>query len=213
MFDMNNKLMNRFFRPVPDAVWDLMSGKVGIKTREGIVTIEGEGDDAQPVVNVIDDFGVAIPAFAQNTPVAAVQPGDLLMGTKEPIGWVLEKKEKSFKILKADGTRTNWVVPKIAMFGFDSGVMVLRSLLSMLPGGTTALTGMQNSLLPLMMLGDGEINFEKMMPVLLFSQMNGGDPAAGGNNMLQMMLMMQMLGGKKFGSSSSSGNIFDRGGR
>jgi hypothetical protein len=213
MFDMNSKLMDRFFRKVDNVVWDLMTGKVGIKTKDGIVTIEGEGDDAQPVLNMFDQFGVAVPAFAQNTPVDSVQVGDLIMGAKDATGWVVEKKEKSFRILKADGTRTSFVPPKVAMIGFDSGVMVLRSLMNMLPGGSTALGGMQSMLMPMLMMGGDSIDLDKIMPMMLFSQVgNTGDPSATNNqmgNMMQMMMMMQMMGGNKK-NGGSTGSFFDR---
>ena len=48
--DMNKmfngkKLLSRFFRPVDNVVWDLMTGKIGIVGSEGITTIEGTGED------------------------------------------------------------------------------------------------------------------------------------------------------------------------
>ena len=212
----SNKLMDRFFRKVDGVVWDLMSGRVGVRSSDGITTIEGEGDDAEIVLNILDQFGMEVPAFAQSTPTTAVTVGDLIVTgeTKRSYGWVLEKKEKSFTVLRTDGTRTNWSPPKVQMFGLDGGVMVVRSLLNILPGGNTGLGNMQSMLMPMMMMGDGAIDLEKMMPIMLMSQVgvDPANPAAGGTNnmgqMMNMMLMMQLLGDKKGGGIDD--NYFDR---
>ena len=212
------KLMDRFFKRVDNVVWDLMSGKVGIQTPEGIVTVEGEGDDAQPVLNLFEQFGMPVPAFAQNTPIDAVNVGDLIYSAKGTTGWVVEKLSKGFKILKADGTRTSYIPPKVAMLGFDSGVMVLRSLMNMLPGGNTGLQGIQSMLLPMMMMGGDSMDMESMMPMILMSQMGStvtavdgsSAPAMGGMaQMLPMMMMNMMKGGKGSPGSSAGSNFFD----
>ncbi|TFH07295.1 MAG: hypothetical protein E4H14_08830 [Candidatus Thorarchaeota archaeon] len=211
----SNKLMDRFFRRVDGVVWDLMSGRVGVRGADGITTIEGEGDDAQIVLNLFDQFGMEVPAFAQSTPSTSVTVGDLIVtgDNKRSYGWVLEKKEKSFIVLRPDGTRTNWSPPKVQMFGLDSGVMVVRSLLNILPGGNAGLGNMQSMLMPMLMMGDGAIDLEAMMPMMLMSQV-GTDPAnptGGANNMgnmMQMMMMMQLF--KRGGGSGRGGNFFDR---
>ena len=213
MQNVGNKLMDRFFRRVDGVVWDLMSGRIGVKNNDGIVTIEGSGDDAQVVVNLFDQFGLEVPAFAQSTPVASVAVGDLIYGQKGVLGWVIDKTDKSFTLLKPDGTRSHWSPPKVQMFGLDGGVMVLRSLINMLPGGTGGLGQMQSLLMPMLMMGDGAIDLNSMMPMLLMSQIGSGDGTvpAGGNNMgniMQMMLMMQMF--KKGGGTSGGNNFFDR---
>lgn len=226
MFD-SKKLINRFFRPVDGVVWDLMSGRVGVKTSEGIVTVEGEGEDAQVTINLMDGFGVGIPAFAQSTPVESIQIGDLIYGSKAPLGWVVEKSAKSFKLLKADGTRSSWTPPKVSMIGFDSGAMVMRNLINILPGGSTGLGGLQGMILPMMMMG-GDMDLGNMLPMMLMSQMGSAVPAADGTTapnpfaamggggiggMMQMMMMMNMMkgGSGKPGKSNSmfGGNFFD----
>lgn len=209
----SNKLMDRFFRRVDGVVWDLMSGRIGIKNGDGIATVEGEGEEAQVVLNLFDQFGMEIPAFAQNTPVDSITVGDLIYGAKSPLGWVVEKKEKSFVLLKADGTRSTWSPPKVQMLGFDGGAMVLRSLINILPGGKTGLSGMQSMLMPMLMMGGDGVDLEKMLPVMLMSQV-GADPAnpATGNNMagvMQMMMLMQLMGNKS-GDKSTGSNFFDR---
>ncbi len=226
MFD-SKKLINRFFRPVDGVVWDLMSGRVGVKTNEGIVTVDGEGEDAQVTINMMDGFGVGIPAFAQSTPVEAIQIGDLIYGSKSPLGWVVEKNAKSFKLLKADGTRSTWTPPKVTMIGFDSGAMVMRNLINILPGGSASLGGFQGMILPLMMMG-GEDSIGDMLPMILMAQMGstvtsadgtasanpfatmGVGGASGMSGMLQMMMMMKMMSGiKTSGKPNVINNFFD----
>jgi hypothetical protein len=205
-----------------------MSGKVGIKAKDGIATLNGEGDDAQIEINLIDQFGMEIPAFAQSTPIDAVKAGDIIyFGASDRPGWVIEKKADTgkgptFVLMKVDGTRSSWKPPKVTMLGMESGVMVLRSLLTMLPGGSAGLSGMQNALLPMMMMGgmggDGEdgggFNMEAMMPMLLMGQMSAapvaaadGTVAAAPNPMAQMMPMMMMMQMMK----GNGGNMFNSG--
>ena len=209
-----DKFMSRLFRKAEGVVWDLMSGKIGVQTKEGIATLDGAGDDAQITINVMDQFGLEIPAFAQSTPVEGVKAGDIIyFGATDRPGWVIEKKEGdgkaiSFVLMKADGTRSTWKPPKVSMLGLDSGVMVLRSLLSMLPGGNSGLAGMQGMLMPMLMMG-GDIDLEKMMPLMLMGQM-GAAPATDGtapaaNPMAQMMPMMLMMSMMKGGNSPFGG--------
>lgn len=212
MFSENfgKKMIDRFFRRIDDCLWDLMTGKIGVKTPEGdIAVLEGEGDEAQIVVNPFSEFGVPLPAFAQNTPVDQIKKGDLIYSAKKVMGWVvgvpdLANGGKAFKLLKPDGTRGEWRPPKVQSLGLDvSGAMVLRSLLNTLPGGD--LGGLQGSLLPMMMMGGGVEDMEDMLPLMLMSQAGS---VGGGNNMLQTMMLMKMMGGKK-GSKSSGNSFFD----
>lgn len=224
-----NKIMDRFFKKVDNVVWDLMSGRVGIATKDGITSLEvstEEGSDEKVYevsVNMMDQFGMAVPAFAQNTPVDQVNVGDLIHGARDITGWVVGKKGKSFEILKPNGQRTTWQPPKVKLMGIDgvNGVMVLRSLMNMLPGGDSSLQGMQNMLMPMMMMGDGDIDFEKIMPMMLMSQMGAGATDADGNanpmggmnmqNMMMPMMMMSMMKGDgKSPFSMGKKNHFDR---
>lgn len=193
-----NKLVDRMFRKVDNVVWDLMSGNVGFKSKDGIITInlneatDMEAPNAEVTVNMFDDFGVTIPAFAQSIPLDTVTLGDLIFGATGPLGWVVKKNEKSYKLMKPDGTRSDWVPPKVQMLGFDSGVMVLRNLMNMFPGGAADLGNFQNSMLPMMMFMGDESEISDMLPMmLLMGQQNGG----GNSNMFQTLMMMKMLGG------------------
>lgn len=224
--DMSNMFgkafMNRMFRQVNDVVWDMMTGKMGVSTKEGIMTLDdSDADNPCVSLNMFDAFGMGVPAFAQNTPVDQVKAGDLLVGPKEIIGWVVSVNDdgKSFQLLKPTGTVSKWVPPKVQMLGFDSGVMVVRSLLNLLPTGTGGLGQMQQWLQMMMFMGNGDINFEKVMPMMLMTQMSapaGTDPAASTNPMAQMMPMLMFANmmkgdGGKFTNPMES--FFDRKGR
>lgn len=216
-------LMSRYFRKVDNVVWDMMTGKIGILTSNGgISSIDGEGDAATITTNLIDQFGMAIPAFAQQTPIGDVKVGDMILQANDKPAWVVAKFETetagkpnvAFELLRADGTSTKYRAPKVNVLGFDAGgVMVVRSLLSMLPGGAGGLGEMQNAMLMLSMAGGDASDIEDMLPMMLMSQMGGigaltggatAAPAAGGmGNMVQMMLMAKMMGGGKKRDSSA----------
>jgi hypothetical protein len=209
-----NKLLDRFFRKADNVVWDLMSGRLGFKTREGIVTLDGEGDDAVPSINPLDGFSMELPAFGQQTPIDQVKIGDMILQANN-VGWVVELKGKSIRLLRPNGDRVTFTPPKTQILDFGSGVMVVRSLINMLPGGAGGLGNLQSMLVPMMLMGDGDMDMEKMLPMMLL--MNGANATsadgaanplagltgalggAGGGGLMQTMMLMQMmkgLGGK-----------------
>lgn len=231
-----NKFMERLFKKADGIVWDLMTGRIGIQTADGIATLDGDGDDAQININLLDQFGMGIPAFAQSTPVAGVNVGDIIFfGASDRPGWVIEKKiptdaskQLKFVLMKVDGTRSTWTPPKVSMLGMDSGVMVLRSLMSMLPGGQVGLQGMQSMLMPMLMMGGGDMgDMESMLPMILMGQMQAAPVAAADGSvvaapnpmaqMLPMMMMMKMMkgsngdGGKDRNPFADRSNPFSRG--
>jgi hypothetical protein len=223
-----NKFMERFFRSVDNVVWDMMSGRVGFRTSEGICSIDlGEltedkksATDAQVTINPFDDFGMTVPAFAQSIPADQISLGDMIYSStsNKVLGWVIEKTDKGLRLMRQDGTSTAWKAPKVQMLGFDSGVMVLRSLMNMLPNGQAGLGQMQGMLMPMLMSGmldgdgDGNDTMKSMIPMMLMSQMGlgGTDPASGGAMMSQMMNMFMMqsfmdkMGGGKAGGAGKS---------
>lgn len=207
------KMISRMFRRVDTVVWDLMTGRLGVRTSDGeIATFEGtDADSATVNLNPFDDFGVALPAFAQSTPATSVQVGDLVYKSGTRPAWITEVVEKPdgskrFKTIDPSGSLGSWNPPKVSVFGLDSGVLVVRSLLSMFPGdGTAGLTGLQGTLMPLLMFGGGDsgLDLEKLLPLILMGSINGSG-AMGGGNVIQTLFMMKMLGGDNnlFGGSS-----------
>ena len=220
---INSKFANSMFRRVDDVAWDMATGSIGVKVSEGIATLSGTGDDAQISINMFDDMGMVIPAFAQSTPVDQIKEGDLIYTNGKPKGWVTAVKiteakdekpaSRKFKLMTISGMESSWTPPKIGLLGFETGVMVLRSLFNIMPNGEAGVNNMQNMLMPLMMMNGGDMDFDSIIPFMLMSQQNGGDASGGmfGNNMMQMMMMSKMFGGSNSGKSfGGSNNFFDK---
>ena len=202
-----NKLIDRLFRRADNVVWDLMSGKTGIRTRDGIITLDiDETDPANPsyqtMINPIDGMGMEVPAFAQQTALDAVKPGDLIINGNTQ-GWVTKVNAKSITMIKPDGSHSTFTPPKTQILDFGTGVMVVRSLLNTLPNGQAGLQNISGMLLPMMMMGGGDADLEKMLPMMLL--MNGAGAtsgnasdasnpfaAMGANGMGQMMQLMML---------------------
>ena len=210
-----NKLLDRFFRRAENVVWDMMSGRIGYKTSNGeVVSLDGnETDGFSPSINPFGDMSVELPAFAQSTPLESVKVGDMILQDTK-VGWVIEVKGKSVRLMRPNGDMNSFTPPKTQILDFGSGVMVVRSLVNMLPGGAGGLGGLQSMLMPMLMLGDGNMDLERIMPMMLMMQgaaptAGDGTPnpmasmfGAGGNNMMQTMMMMQMMKGLGGGKSS-----------
>jgi hypothetical protein len=208
-------LMNSFFRKVDDTVWDLSTGKIGMKTKEGIATL-GDGDCID--INPIESFGIPLPSFATKTSFDKVAKGDFLYGsTAASRGWVTDiivseggdgNKSYKFTILTPNGTSHNFTPPRVKMFGLDpNGVMIVQNLLNMT--GTKGADGLKNSLLPLMMMGGDMEDIGDILPVLLFSGMNGGGGSDMSSMMTQMMMMKMLGSNKKSGSTGLGGSYFE----
>lgn len=201
-----SKFMNRLFRRVGGLVWDLSTGKLGLKDENGIYTLEttaaaeGVAAEAQIVVNPFDAFGMDIPAFATSTKLEDVAVGDIIVGDSKILGFVVDKKPASLVLLDKTGMRKQFNPPKVAVLGADNNVLVVKNLVSV-AGGEQGLAGLQGNLLPLMMMG-GDVDFESILPLMLFSQGNGA--AAGGLNSVLPLLLMKNGGLGGSGSKMES---------
>lgn len=240
MFNSNNfsaKFLNRMFRKIEGLKWDLQSGSIGVVGADGSIAslvtshtpaVEAsEGVAAAAAsnsynisVNPFDAFGMAIPAFATQVPFSAIREGDMIVGDKNILGWVVGKTAATLKLLDFNGMHKTYQPPKVQILGQD-GALVVQSLGGLF-GGDAGVGGFQSSLLPLLMLkgGDGE-GLDSILPLMLFSQMQtsnpaaaataatvGGNPALANNPMSAMMpmLMVQALSkGKKSGASKKGG--------
>lgn len=203
-----NNMMERMFRRVDGLCWDMQSGKMAIKTRDGLLTaIIDENDPENSYINnnLISEFGMAIPAFAQGTKTEDIRVGDIIINNTRIQGWVISADDLKFKIISPTGNISRWNPPRITMMGFDSGTMVVRSLFNMVGG--QGVQSMQSMMMPMMMsglLGNDEESdndmMEMMMPMMLM-QMTSGQSAGGavdpaammGGNMMQTMMTMQMM--------------------
>ncbi len=175
MGSIGDKMMERMFKQVDDAVWDISTGKMGILGKNGsIFSLVGEGDDAQVTENLFSEFGMAVPAFAQSVPFDQVQLGDLAYRAGGRPGWVVEKNPNSLILLNTDSSEGTIRRNKTITMGMDqSGVMILRNLFN--------LTG-----------AAGQQNFQMLLPMLMVGSKN---EEAG--SMVEMMLMMSVMGGQQ----------------
>ena len=217
-------MISKMFRKVDNIVWDMTTNSIGMIQDDGIYTIVLNEDDLECSaisINPFDQMAMRLPAYAMSTPVAAIEAGDMIINNKGGLrGWVLQRKTNgTFRIMSVNGSISTWNPPKIQMLGFDSGVMVVRSLMK-LAGGSQNVNQMQQMMQMLMMSGmmDDESDMDSMMPMMLmgmmgnnnpFAMMTGQQPAAdsenaqpanpmmGGMNMMSMMPMMMMM--KKMG--------------
>lgn len=207
-----DRMVNSMFRRVDGVVWDISTGKIGVQTDEGIATLDGlDAGDPFVNINMIDDFGIPIPAYAQSTAQADVKVGDIIVTGRNAISWVIERKETDngvrFKTMKVSGDTGSWVPPKKTTMGFVSGTMILRPLINMFGGNQQSIGGMQSMMMMMAMFDDGagvDVGvFDKIMPMMLMQSMQGGDVnGMMANPMISMMLMQQFMGG---GNSIMSG--------
>lgn len=196
--NMVEKLTSRFFRKVDDAVWDMTTGQLGLKSGDSILTLIGADEkDAQVSENLFAAMSVPVPAFAQQLPLAQITFGDIIYGEKGALGWVIKKTAKSVTVMSKQGSTTTITPRKVAMLGAAAGdtLMVLRSLIAM-TGGTEGLAGLQSSMLPMLMLmGDKEGDDSgDMLSTMLMMQFMGGQQQGGVAGMNPMMMLMMMKG-------------------
>jgi hypothetical protein len=207
MSNLQSKLMSRLFRQVGGVVWDLTSGKTGVRTNDGIATFSivttGEGKDKVEVpqvsINLFEDFGIDIPAFASNVALKDVKPGDLLVGASAVLGWVVKANAASINYQSFDGHNKTYSPPKVEILGAGGDVQIVRNMGDLLGGNQE---GFANSLLPLVLLskesGNGSL-LEGKLPLLLMMGQSGNSAGLGG---LTQVLMMQAMSG---GEGSSGG--------
>ena len=171
MGSIGDKMMERMFKPVQDAVWDISTGKMGILGKSGsIFSLAGEGEEAQVTENLFSEFGMAVPAFAQSVPFDQVQLGDLAYRQGGRPGWVVEKNPNSLILLNTDSSEGTIRRNKTITMGMDqSGVMILRNLFNV--------TGEA-----------GQQSFQMLLPMLMMGSKN---EEAG--SMVEMMLMMSVM--------------------
>lgn len=197
-----NKFMRRMFRRIDNIVWDMMTGKTGIKNEHGIHTITiAEDGTAEVSVNPLDMMSMSLPGFATQTANEAVELGDIIVGDNQIIGWVTAKNPASFEIRDVAGMIKRYVPPKVAIMGV-TGPLVVRNLFS-LTGGADGLT----QLMPLLMMSGGnDSKLDEILPLFFMQQATGsaGAAAPAANNMLSMLMMSKVFG-KNLGGGNNGG--------
>ena len=202
----NNKFLNRMFRKIGGVVLDILSGSVGVKTEQGIFTfaVDEEGN-AGLTVNPLDLGSFSLPAFAFQKPVADIRVGDLVVGDNSILGWAIQDSRPdsvSLKLLDTNGNTKTYVPPKVAIMN-STGVLVVQNLFSTgvpTANGTAAPTNTMATMLPLLLMGDGDID---PTTLLLLSGGLGGNAGAGAPAAMNPMMLLALTGG--LGDKSGSG--------
>lgn len=176
---------NQLFTQVENATWDLLTGKVGYRDGQSVVTINEKRITRNPVIgNALPP----LPAFALPTNAAQIAVGDLVINGETIIGFIVEKKESgNFSTIDFNGRIGEWSAPEGILFG---DTKVVRSLTSML-GGETA--GIQSMLMPFLLMGK---DVSSILPILLMSKVGvpGTEVKGFDTSMLMTMMAMQSLG-------------------
>ena len=101
------RLLDQVFFEVPDAVFDLTTGTVGIKKNGNIVTanITTNDEDGKSTIevmhNVLSEFGMSIPAFGIKVPLSEVRVGDIVVFEKFA-GTEIKDGSEEFLIVRED---------------------------------------------------------------------------------------------------------------
>lgn len=210
MSNLSNKFIRRVFRRIDGVVWDLLTGKVGVKTPDGVFTLEtsGEGDTlAHGIsVNPIDVGSFALPGFAMLTQLDEVNAGDIVVGDHKILGFAESTTGAKVNVIDLQGQHKSFTPPKVAIGG-QSGVLVVKNLFN-LTGGADGASAFAGNMLPLLaLLGDktGDDGLTTMLMVQALSGAQGG--AAAGGNAGGMNAMLSLLLLKDGGLGGSAGGI------
>jgi hypothetical protein len=192
---LQNKFMNRMFRRISGVVIDALSGKVGIKTDDGVFTCELTGSGAtlshEISVNILDGLSFNVPGFASQVEFDKVKAGDLVVNDKGIGGWVVGKTAKALKLADHTGSVKTYQPPKVTIMGGagPSGVLVVQTLFS-LTGSAEGAAGIGQMLPMLMLLGDGnDSKLDSILPLILMQGATGGAAAGGLQSILPFLLM------------------------
>jgi len=205
--DMMKKMMGYQMSTVENLLYDMSTGQIGVKNKDGITTISKVSvqvpvkktrsktvptttdvvettteDTFELTVNPFDMFSMSIPAFAIATPLDQVKIMDIVIDQNDKaVGWVTKITGASLRVIKTDGTNSTFTPPKVQMMGMSAGgVKAVKQLFNM-EGG---FAGVQSSMMPMMMMAN------------MMANMMGGDESSdegGFADMMQMQLMMQMM--------------------
>ncbi len=183
-----NAMRDSFFKEVKNVAMDMQTGKLGVVTRDGIITATDDGVS----VNPITEMGFNIPAFAMRVPVEQLVKGDIIIGSGDPVFFVEGSKVGYMTIT------TNGVIQETGsvanMFFGKNTVMAVKNMFG--GGGDTA--GGMNPMMLMAMMGDekegaGGFDFKKMM---VLQMCMGGGQSGGGMGQMNPMVLAMMMGKK-----------------
>lgn len=172
---INTGFNKKFFRPIDNMVWDVTSGKLGVVTCNGIISLIGDGTVYNMDTNSPDTYIKLVQAFATPSLACELAVGDIVYNrlSNSIVGWVIKiNGNSSFQLLKMDGTRMDWSSSRSQVLDFESINMAIKPLTSILITDHN-LNRLQNSMM--LLISSGNVSetdtFIDIMPTLLIGQL------------------------------------------
>ncbi len=177
-------MRDSFFKEVKNVALDMQSGKLGVVTKDGIITATLDGVS----VNPITDMGFNIPAFAMRTPIEQLSKGDIIISSGDPVFFV-EGSKVGYMTITTSGVIQETGSVSNMFFGKNT-VMAVKNMF-----GAEGGNGM-NPMMLMMMMGDDKagsdgFDFKKMMMMQMMMGNQGSD--AGQMNPMMMAMMMSKM--------------------
>jgi hypothetical protein len=182
-----NAMRDSFFKEVKNVAMDMQTGKLGVVTKDGIITSTDEGVS----VNPITEMGFNIPAFAMRVPVTDLVKGDIIIGSGDPVFFV-EGSKVGYMTVTTNGVMQETGSVANMFFGKNT-VMAVKNMF-----GSGDSAGGMNPMLMMAMMGDdkdgkGGFDFKKMMMLQMMTGQGGNAGMGGMNPMLMAMMFSDKL--------------------
>jgi hypothetical protein len=179
-----NAMRDSFFKEVKNVAMDMQTGKLGVVTKDGIITATLDGVS----VNPITEMGFNIPAFAMRVPVEQLTKGDIIISSGDPVFFVEGSKVGYMTI-----TTTGVIQETGSVANMFFGKNTVMAVKNMFGNEGEAGAGGMNPMMLAMVMGDskdgsGGFDFKKMM--MLQMMMGGGNTPGGMGGMNPMMMAM-----------------------
>ncbi len=175
-------MRDSFFKEVKNVAMDMQTGKLGVVTKDGIITATDEGVS----VNPITEMGFNIPAFAMRVPIEQLVKGDIIIGSGDPV-FFMEGSKVGYMTISTNGVLQETGSVANMFFGKNT-VMAVKNMF----GGDS---NSMNPMLMMAMMGDDKegsgFDFKKMMMMQMMMGQNGG------SNQMNPMMMAMMMGAFK----------------
>lgn len=213
-------IMNKMFNTnVENVIYDLFTGRVGIKDGDTTYTFKRTETELPKVDNLdpskmvsttkttwaieensFETFTMPMKAFAIKTNIDDIKEGDIVLDSKGLVsGCVIGLDLNSVTVLKTNQEEVKINPSTNVLLGGEKSLMVVKDITNMAgfkPMGSnpTSSGGMDfQQMLPMLMMANGEeSSMEDMLPMLMMSGMVGSNNSQ--QNPMQMMFMMQMMG-------------------
>jgi hypothetical protein len=175
----SNSIRNSIFREVVGVVLDISSGKLGIKTTDGISTYTGGRISTNPVT----EMGFDIPAFAMRVPVTDLVEGDIIVNN-EDTHFFQAHTDNGYTIVTCNGEVRN-IGGVTNMFFGENTVLAVKNMFGNL-GSSKKNKGMNPMMMAMMMGSNSNSKFD-MKTFAMMSMMGGGKMDSNAMMMLMMM--------------------------